>query len=138
MMVNKTTHSNDNSKFINLGEILKQPIKKYQLQFTNPNDLKGIKSDIYIRCEYQNIYSIFGKIEIENSKPTIPTFILPNNMESDRTTIIHAYFLVEKKFNIIHGIIQGKYLTFYPGNNMKPNVKNIIEFNNLVCLPANL
>ena len=98
-------------KFNNLREILSQPIKKYAIKTDNPNALIGLKSDIYIRHEYQNIYSIYGKIEVINPKVKIPIFILPANLEAINTIIINAYAKNEKnEFTIIQGIIQDKYL----------------------------
>lgn len=151
-MINKTTNDTNDldnikylqdvtfSKFKVLGEILKQPIKKYELSI--PDNLsKVLSSQIYIRHEYQNIYSIFGKLEILTDKVFNPVLILPDNLyiQADNSIVIHGIcYSIKDHFEFINGVIQRNTLTFYPLNCLKPNIKTICEFNNLVCLPGKI
>lgn len=126
------------NKFKLLGEILKQPIKKYQLITQNAKDLKGVISEIYVKRVYQDIYSIYGNVKIKSDKPEIPIFNLPENLETEKIIIIKAYLTTDNhiKFHILDGYIKGKDLIIFSLDKLKPNITNLIEFNMLVNLPG--
>lgn len=124
------------NKFLRIEEIIKQPTKKYILLI--PETLKReIAGELFIRNEYQNIYCIFGKIEIITNKLITPYLILPNPHRVNHSIIIQTKCFSDPKIiNFINAIIENNTLTFYPGNSLLLKVKTTFEFNSLVSLPS--
>lgn len=142
---NKTINEKDlkyfndvfNVKFNVIKDIFKQPTKSYKLMIPD-NFKKEIKGDLFIRNEYQNIYCIYGKIEITSNKPINPILILPDPHRVKYSIVVKSICFNEKDkiLVFVDGTIFQNSITFYPGNHLKPNIKTTFEFNELVSLPG--
>ena len=114
-----------NSKFLKLQNILNQPIKFLKLIVTEEfkNQVKG---DLFLRNEYQNVYCIYGKIEITSVKLINPVFILPDFQNSKYSIVVHC----NDSDSFVKGIIHENALNILP--NKCPCE---IEINSVISLP---
>lgn len=120
------------SKFSNIKTILSQPTKSYKLKL-HESFKPVVKGDLFIRNEYQNIYCIYGKIEITSANLIIPLFILPEPHNSKYSIVILAKSddntINNHKF--IYGLVKDNTLTLYP-----KNLQCTIELCSVISLPG--
>lgn len=124
------------SKFLNLRNILRQPIKKHQLLLDNAFK-QSISGDLFLVQEYQNIYTLYGMIEVIG--PLNPVFKLSEQLSVKHPIVIHGicYELNlespnKNLKNFVNAIIHNDILTIMIDHNQKLS----IEFNSVISLPG--
>lgn len=127
-------------KFLSVRNILKQPTKKHELLIKS--ELKEfVVGSLFVVQEYQNLYSVYGKIEILKPMKMEPEFQFPINLRAKHPIIIQGicYEIGSIEIKFVNTIINNDlFIIMCKANtqHLKPNQKIVLEFNSIISLPG--